>query len=151
MLPEMEIRLFSQCIPAGLRPAYKRKRNRPIPNSPKRVAGLIRRSPRNRYQYITTFSLNRAQNRCWFCRGEKTSTIVNLGIKPKVQERMFPKKRRRIPEPAVRVFLRGAVFSTFCCQKVAPKASVERKSRGTAVGSSSRFFALRNDGALRAT
>ena len=34
MLPEMEIRLFSQCIPAGLRPAYKRKKETaqfPIP------------------------------------------------------------------------------------------------------------------------
>ena len=35
---------------------------------------------------------------------------------------------------SIRFFLRGAVFTTFCHQKVAPKVSAGRKSRGTADG-----------------
>ena len=76
---------------------------------------------------------------------------------------------REAPRSFDSAFPARSRFTTFCHQKVAPKVSAERKTRGpapetlrgqararvfdgaSAARSSSRFFAMRNDCALRAT
>ena len=51
-------------------------------------------------------------------------------VRRKTSDRFFGK----YPAPPIGRFLRGADLTTFCHQKVAPKVSAGRKSRGTADG-----------------
>ena len=128
-----EERIFRNCILADLRSAGSHCENSGSSDG----SGASARSDRAKSEVFRDRSASAGGDTRYF---SPCLIFWCFWIKPKAQKKNFERRKifrsilREASRPSIRRLLRVAVFTTFWCQKVAPKVSAGRKRRGTAVG-----------------